>query len=82
MIEAVQFFGAHCDNCKEAWFDDHNGWSAMSDESTMKNMLSEYEWHFGDGIDGEDGKHYCPSCFRFNDEDKFILNIERFNPSL
>lgn len=73
MIHPVTFYGATCDNCGKSWFNDHYGWSAMSDESSMKQMLSDDEWHFGDGQEGEEGKHYCPDCFEFDDDDQFIL---------
>lgn len=68
MIHPVTFYGATCDNCGKSWRNDHYCWSAMSDESGMKEMLSDDGWHFG-----EEGKHYCPDCFEFDDDDQFVL---------
>lgn len=45
----------------------------MNDESSLHNMLQEDEWHIGSKYDKMEGKHYCPKCFEFNDEDEFIL---------
>ena len=79
MINEVTMYGATCDHCKNDWYDDHNGWAAMSDESTMKNQLSEDGWAKGDSKsnEGNDGEHYCPDCFEYDDDDNFILKPER-----
>lgn len=75
MIEEVIFYAATCDNCGEGWNNDHYGWSAMSDECSLKDMLSNDEWQSGDHLEDEThkGKHYCPSCFEYDDDDNFIL---------
>ena len=58
-----------CDNCGEAWRDDHNGWCAMTDESSMNSAISE-----DDGWLEHEGKHYCHKCITgFDDNDKIIL---------
>lgn len=77
MIEEVTMYAATCDNCGKDWENDYHGWSAMTDELSLKNTLREDEWHFGDSQqnEGEDGKIYCPSCFNYDDEDVFHLKI-------
>ena len=77
MINTIEMFSATCDHCKTDWYDDHNGWCAMSDETTMKNTLSECDWHFGDDDEGVNGEHYCPECYEYDDDDNFILKSER-----
>lgn len=66
-IQETIYYTAICDVCKEAWYNDHHGWSAMNDESGLKEMLSNDEWHL------KDGKTYCPSCFEIDDEDNLII---------
>jgi len=40
--------------------------------------MSNDDWHFGDGKEGEDGKTYCSTCWRRDDEDNFhLINIEK-----
>ena len=67
MIHEVTMHGATCDNCGDAWYNDHYGWSAMSDDSSLKQMLYDDEWH----TDGD--KHYCPNCYTLDDDDNLIL---------
>jgi len=73
MISTAEYYIAQCDNCGEAWVNDHYGWSAMNDKDGLIEIMKNDEWHFGDGIDGEEGKCYCPKCYSFNDEDVFKL---------
>lgn len=68
MIQEVTMFGAVCDCCNEAWYNDHYGWSAMNDKSGLKEMLSNDEWHIS-----EDGKTYCPSCHTIDDDDNVVI---------
>jgi len=78
MIKPQEYYTAECDNCGEAWSDDHHGWSAMSDVDSLKEYMSNGDWHFGDGKEGEDGKTYCSTCWRRDDEDNFhLINIEK-----
>lgn len=79
MIQEVKMYSAKCDHCKNDWYDDHNGWCAMSDETSMQNVLNEEGWHTGDEKynEGIDGEHYCPECWSYDDEDKFILREDR-----
>lgn len=71
MIHEVIMYGATCDNCGESWYNDHHGWSAMNDESGLKEMISNDEWYtYGD-------KHYCPSCHNIDDDDNLVLKEVR-----
>lgn len=79
MIQEVTMYGATCDHCQKDWYDDHNGWCAMSDESSMKNTLSDEGWHSGDESmsEGIDGEYYCPECWSYDDDDNFVLETAR-----
>lgn len=79
MINEVKMYGASCDHCKNDWYDEHNGWYVMNDETAMKDVLSEEDWVSGDESDnkGIDGEHYCPDCFEYDDDDNFVLKPER-----
>jgi len=74
MIYPVTYFTAKCDNCGGDWHDDHNGFSAMADESTMGEMLGNDEWH------EENGKHYCPNCYHFDDDDVLCIHLVEPKP--
>lgn len=65
MIYPVTYYEAKCDNCGIRWQDD---FVAMADPDEMEYLLDESEWHIG-----EEGKHYCPDCFEFDDDDKLVL---------
>lgn len=61
-------YAAKCDNCGKEWVDEHNGWYAFTDIHSMAdNVNNDDEWH------NEGDKHYCPSCFSFDDEDNLII---------
>lgn len=70
MISEVTFYAATCDNCKKEWFNDHFGWSAMNDEISILEMLSDDEWEcIGDN-------HYCPDCYEYDDNDELIIKTK------
>ncbi len=73
MIQEVTMYAATCDNCGRDWENDTYGWSALTDRSSMRDTLIDDEWHIGDGVEGEEGKTYCPNCFGLDDDDKFYL---------
>lgn len=69
MIVEVTMYGCKCDNCGKEWVDDNYGWTAMTDEASMKQLISDE-----DGWEEVDGKHYCDDCFMgWDDEDNVIL---------
>lgn len=82
MIYEVKMFSATCDNCKTDWYDDHNGWCAMSDRNTMREMLHNCEWHIEDGGEIENRKCYCPDCFEYDDDDNFVLKSDKSKPTI
>lgn len=81
MIREIKMFGAVCDHCKKQWEDDHNGWIATVDEQSIKQIISDENWHIGDAKlnEGKDGEHYCPECWQYDDDDNFILDPLRKN---
>ena len=72
-------YGAICDHCKKEWYDDCNGWIAMSDENTMKSTLSEEGWYCEDEVEkeGKNGGQYCNECWHYDDDDNFVLKQNR-----
>lgn len=66
-IQEVTMYAAVCDNCNKGWFNDYHGWSAMHDESSLKEMISNDDWHL------EYGKTYCPDCFEIDEEDNILI---------
>ena len=68
MIIPITMFGCTCDGCNEQWFDETNYYIAFTDESSIKDNVSNDEtWH----TDGD--KHYCPACHKIDDDDNLIL---------
>lgn len=70
MIIEKKMYGCKCDNCGEEWADDWNGWIAFTDQSSMdQNVRDDDLWHTT-----KDGKHYCPNCFCFDDDDNLVIS--------
>lgn len=46
-------------------------YSCYHDAEDAKEVAMESEW------EEHQGKYYCPDCYNYNDEDVFILNLER-----
>lgn len=74
MIHPQIFYTATCDNCFKSWNDD-SGIVAMKEHSSMRDTLFDSDWLICQYEHGEKhiGKHYCPSCFSFNDNDEIEL---------
>lgn len=70
-IEKVEMFTVICDNCKEdiGSSDDYSCWNDkdIAEENAMEN-----DWL------KQNGKHYCPSCHSYGDNDELIINESRF----
>ena len=64
----TEMIGATCDNCKEDYYDDYNGWAVFPDESACHEYIDDSGWH-----ETNDGNHYCPKCFEFDEEDNLII---------
>ncbi len=61
-----------CDNCKEDYSND-SGFSIFIDKESAIEDASEDGWD----THHDSEKHYCDECHHYNDNDEFILNIER-----
>lgn len=66
MIHKVECYSITCDNCKDT-LQDWNDFSIWADKGTAEDEVSYNDWH------EEEGKHYCPNCFKIDDDDKIIL---------
>lgn len=71
MIHKVEMFGATCDGCNDPW-GDADEYAFWPDKDFLKEEIKEYGWHITD-----DGKTYCPNCYRFDDDDDLLLTFER-----
>lgn len=65
-----EFAAVQCDNCLDIaiGFDDIEYWT---DEDSAVFNATESEWHC------EDGKHYCPDCISWNDDDQLVIDPSR-----
>lgn len=73
MIKEATYYTLDCDNCGEQFIDSHSGFAAMHEPSSIQELADSSGWHSGDGEQGEEDKHYCPACFKIDDDDNFIL---------
>lgn len=65
-------FGVDCDNCGESWYNDHYGYSYMSDVETAREWAGNDDW-----LRTDDDKDYCPACHSTDDDDNLVINAER-----
>lgn len=72
MYNKVECIVITCDNCDETYTDEHSGFSIYSDENAANDACQNDDWE-----SSEKGKHYCPLCYKINDEDELIINAER-----
>lgn len=77
MIHKVEMFSVTCDNCGDTFSDSHNGFSAMSDEAGILELMDNEGWYEEEGRDGEPDHHYCPLCHTVNDDDVLCLDRTR-----
>jgi hypothetical protein len=68
MITEIKMFGCDCDNCGEVWEDWHSGYIALIDKDSIANRVAEDDEWYSDG-----NTHYCPKCFKIDDEDNLII---------
>jgi hypothetical protein len=66
MIQEVTMFTIICDGCGKDVCDGTE-YSAWNDTSYVVDSAIEENWHV------EDGKHYCPDCFEYDDDDNLII---------
>lgn len=74
MIVEHKMHGIDCDNCNDR-FVDCNGFMCWQDPSDSQENAGDSDWH----IDDDNGIHYCPNCFDFNDEDELVIDENRKN---
>ena len=70
MIHKQDCYSITCDNCEIPYEEISTGFNLWIDFSTAEESAIENEWYeLG-------GKHYCPDCYKIDDNDKLILNCE------
>ena len=67
MILKKEFYNIKCDCCGQI-LDDENYWDEMEG---IESMLDPCCWKTM-----EDGKHYCPDCIHYDDNDMLQWNIK------
>jgi hypothetical protein len=70
MIVKEYFYAVKCSNCGDmSELDDATFWS---DESSAVEIAEDSDWCVTD-----DGKHYCPDCYSFDDEDNLVIKSKK-----
>ena len=79
MIHEEKCYCATCDNCGETYTDEHSGFSLYADENSCHEAMDNDSWYTGYDDSEHKGKHYCPDCFKYeeNEEDKIIVDVSR-----
>ena len=70
MIKEVKMFTIICDNCKIDANEDSE-FSCYNERQYMEDVAKESNW-----IENE-GNHYCPDCYSFDDNDELVINLSR-----
>jgi len=66
MIYEVKMFAGNCDNCKVEIMAESE-YSCLGEESAVKDDMMDAGW-----IEHE-GKHYCPDCFEYDNNDEITI---------
>ena len=64
-------YTCQCDGCGKKFESDE--FSAFTEPDGFLEWIEDHGWHIGDGTEGEDGKHYCPNYWEYDEEDKFFV---------
>lgn len=80
MINEEKAYTGTCDNCQEIFNDGEYSLFLLS--SDVKDRMEECDWYAGGADPDHKGKHYCPDCFKYDDEvdDKIIVATDRTKP--
>ena len=70
MITKVECVIIECDNCKDV-YRSYSGFSIFPDKSDANDNAMDDEWH------REGDLHYCPKCYKINDEDELVVDENR-----
>jgi len=83
-IEGETGYSCHCDNCKDLFFEEHEGFSIRFAEDNLIEDIKNADWLIGSTkfSQGEDGKHYCPQCYKINDDDGVGIITSRYSNEL
>lgn len=58
-----------CDACGDLWRDDHSGYIAFDDISSLKDYIETDDWR------EHNNKWYCPDCYNIDDDDIFTVDL-------
>lgn len=81
MTHKEECFCASCDNCGEI-FNDGEYSLFLLESDVIDRLRNDGDWHAGDTDPDHLGKHYCPDCFKQDEniDDKIILDTSRTKP--
>lgn len=72
MIVKVNMFTVACDNCLEKFTTED--FCAWHDADEARYQADESGWHHEPEREiGKTGKHYCPDCWEYNDDDELVI---------
>ena len=66
MLQKVEMYTIVCDNCGED-IGATQEYSCWNDEVYAEQNAGDSDWL------KEDGKHYCPKCYSYDDNDQLVL---------
>lgn len=65
-VKEIKMFTVVCDNCNKS-ADEDTDYCAWNDEGAAKDVAMNADY-IVEGI-----KHYCPSCYSYDEEDNLII---------
>lgn len=69
-VEKVQMFTVVCDNCKLD-IGENSDYSCWNHVNFAEDVAMDSDWLI------HDGKHHCPDCYKYDDNDELIIKTER-----
>ena len=67
MIIERTFFSVKCDGCGRELEDDAEEYAWVDDAKAVEDVAKDGDWL------SIRGKHYCPDCHRYDDNDSLVL---------
>lgn len=79
MIHEGKSFSCTCDNCGVQFSDFHSDFSLFISNGDCLESMDNNEWYTGDTDPDHKDKHYCPNCFKRDEDidDKIIVDTSR-----
>lgn len=72
MNKILEMHGIECDQCHALYIDDDTGFCAWNDPGLAEESANDSGWYTT-----EDGKDYCPNCYKIDEDDNLLLKEEK-----